>query len=59
VAHHDSRRFEYGGYSFEYVDAWPADWSDDDDVYIVLIGDDYYLVDVRHPEVRLRLIFVD
>lgn len=48
VAHHDSRRFEYGGYSFEYVDAWPADWSDDDDVYIVLIGDDYYLVDVRH-----------
>jgi hypothetical protein len=59
VRHHDNRRFEYGGYSFEYVDAWPADWSDDDDVYIVLIGDDYYLVDARYPEVRLRLILVD
>src|ERR1700739_1837880 len=59
VGHHDNRRFEYGGYSFEYVDAWPADWSDDDDVYIVLIGDDYYLVDARHSEVRLRLLLVD
>ncbi len=38
VGHHDNRRFAYGGYSFEYVEAWPADWSDDDDVYIVLIG---------------------
>jgi len=55
VGHHDNRRFAYGGYSFEYVEAWPADWSDDDDVYIVLIGDDYYLVDARRPEVRLRL----
>ena len=59
VGRHDNRRFAYGGYSFEYVEAWPADWSDDDDVYIVLIGDDYYLVDVRHPEVRLHLILVD
>jgi len=59
VRRRDDRRFEYGGYAFEYVDAWPADWSDDDDVYIVLIGDDYYLVDARHPEVRLRLILVD
>ncbi len=55
----DDRRFEYGGYAFEYMDAWPADWSDDDDVYIVLIGDDYYLVDARRPEVRLLLILVD
>jgi len=59
VGHHDNRRFAYGGYSFEYVEAWPADWSDDDDVYIVLIGDDYYLVDARHTEVRLRIILVD
>jgi hypothetical protein len=58
VARRDDRRFEYGGYAFEYVDAWPADWSYDDDVYIVLIGDDYYLVNIHHPEVRLRLIIV-
>jgi hypothetical protein len=59
VPRRDDRHFEYGGYAFEYADAWPADWSDDDDVYIVLIGDDYYLVNVRHPEVRLRLMLVD
>jgi len=34
-------------------------WSDQDDVYIVLIGDGYYLVNIRHPEIRLRLILVD
>ena len=53
------RRIAYGGYSFEYVEAWPAEWSYDDDVYIVLVGDDYYLVDVRHPGVRLRLVLVE
>ncbi len=59
VARRDDRRFEYGGYAFEYADAWPADWSDDDDVYSVLIGDDYYLVDERHLDIRLRLILED
>ena len=59
VGRRNDRHFEYGGYAFEYVDAWPADWSDTDDVYIVLIGDDYYLVNVRRPELRLRLILVD
>jgi hypothetical protein len=59
VARRDDRHFEYGGYAFEYVDVWPADWSGDDDVYIVLVGDDYYLVNVRHPGIRLRLILVD
>ena len=34
-------------------------WSDQDDVYIVLIVDGYYLVNIRHPEIRLRLILVD
>jgi len=59
VARRDDRHFAYGGYAFEYVDAWPADWSDDDDVYIVLVGDDYYLVNVRHSGIRLRLMLVD
>ena len=59
VARRDDRHFAYGGYSFEYVDAWPAEWSDDDDVYIVLVGDDYYLVNIRHPGIRLRLVLVD
>jgi hypothetical protein len=59
VARRDDRHFEYGGYAFEYVDAWPADWSDGDDAYILLVGDDYYLVNVRHPGIHLRLILVD
>jgi hypothetical protein len=59
VARRDDRHFAYGGYAFEYVDVWPADWSDDDDVYIVLVGDDYYLVNVRHSGIRLRLMLVD
>jgi hypothetical protein len=59
VARRSDRRFEYSGYSFEYVDAWPSDWSYDDDVYIVLIGDDYYLVDANHPGVRIRLIIAE
>jgi hypothetical protein len=58
VARGEDRRFAYGGYSFEYVDAWPSDWSYDDDVYIVMDGDDYYLLDANHPNIRLRIIIV-
>jgi hypothetical protein len=58
VARRGGQRFEYGGYAFEFVEAWPSDWSDDDECYIVLDGDDYYLVDVVHPEVRIQVIIV-
>jgi hemolysin activation/secretion protein len=58
VARRNDGRFEYGGYAFEYVDAWPSGWSNDDDYYIALDGDDYYLVDVVHPELRIRVIIV-
>jgi hypothetical protein len=53
------RHFAYGGYSFEFVDAWPAGWSYSDDFYIDYAGDEYYLCDVEHPEVRLVVIIVD
>ena len=58
VARGSDRRFAYGGFAFEYVDAWPAGWSPDDECYIVLDGDDYYLVDVVHPELRIRVVIV-
>jgi hypothetical protein len=58
VARRDDRRFEYGGYGFEYVDAWPSGWSYDDDCYIEQDGDDYYLVDPRHPGVRVLVVIV-
>jgi DNA mismatch repair ATPase MutL len=47
--------FEYGGYSFIIVQAWPADWGYDDDVYIVDDGGVYYLCDVAHAGVQLEL----
>ena len=59
VARRDDRRFQYGGYWFEVVEVWPAAWSFDDDCYIELAGDDYYLVDVVHPEFRVLVIVVE
>jgi hypothetical protein len=53
-------RFQYGGYWFEYTDAWPSDWRyDDDDFYIDYMDDDYYLYDLRHPGVRILVIVVE
>lgn len=54
----DNRRFQYSGYWFEVVEVWPAGWSFDDDCYIEEDGDDYYLVDVVHPEIRVVVIVV-
>jgi type IV secretory pathway VirB10-like protein len=58
VAHRDDRRFQYSGYWFEVVEVWPAGWSFDDDCYIEEDGDDYYLVDIVHPEIRVLVIVV-
>jgi hypothetical protein len=54
----DNRRFQYSGYVFEVVDVWPVGWSFDDECYIEEDGDDYYLVDVVHPEMRVIVIVV-
>jgi hypothetical protein len=48
-------RFSYGGYSFIIVQAWPADWGYDDDVYVIDDGGVYYLCDVAHPGIQLEL----
>ena len=58
VAHRDDRRFQYSGYWFEVVEVWPAGWSFDDDCYIEEDGDDYYLVDIVHPGIRVLVIVV-
>jgi DNA mismatch repair ATPase MutL len=58
VAHRDDRRFQHSGYWFEVVEAWPAGWVFDDDCFIEEDGDDYYLVDVVHPEIRVLVIVV-
>ena len=52
---YDSRRFQYGGYSFGFVDPWPGDWGYDDDVYVVYVDDGYYMYDRVHPGVRISI----
>jgi hypothetical protein len=49
------RRFDYSGYHFGLVEPWPAGWGYNDDVYIDLVGDQYYLFNVRHPGVRIAV----
>jgi cell division protein FtsN len=56
VARRDDRRFNYGGYWFEYSQPWPAGWSYDDNVYVDDIDGEYYLIDLVHPGLRLLLI---
>ncbi len=50
--------FQYSGYSFVLVDAWPADWAYSDDCYIDYVDGEYFLFDLRHPEVRLAVMVV-
>ncbi len=51
-------RFQYGGYSFILIDAWPADWAYTDDCYIDYIDGEYFLFDLNHPGMRIALTVV-
>jgi len=51
-------RFEYGGYSFVLIDAWPADWAYTDDCYVDYIDGEYFLFDLLHPGMRIALFVV-
>lgn len=51
-------QFVYGGYTFEFVDAWPAGWAYTDDCYIDYIDGEYFLFDLLHPGVRIVVIVV-
>jgi hypothetical protein len=56
----DDRRFNYGGYYFQYTEPWPSDWDyNNDDVYIDYIDGEYYLINPRHSGVRLLVVVVD
>jgi hypothetical protein len=50
--------FVYGGYSFVFVDPWPAEWAYTDDCYIDYIDGEYFLFDLLHPGVRIALFVV-
>jgi hypothetical protein len=49
-------RFIYSGYTFVFVDPWPAEWAFDDDCYIDYVDDGYYLINPYHPGIRVSVI---
>jgi hypothetical protein len=51
-------QFQYGGYSFQLVDVWPAGWAYTDDCYIDYIDGEYFLFDLLHPGVRIAVFVV-
>jgi hypothetical protein len=50
--------FQYSGYSFTMVDAWPVGWAYTDQCYIDYIDGEYFLFDLAHPGVRLAIVVV-
>jgi hypothetical protein len=52
-----NHRFQYGGYSFGFVGAWPSNWLYTQPVYVVDIGGVYYLCNPVYPGVNIALSF--
>ena len=52
---YNNHRFQYGGYSFQFVDAWPSNWLYTQDVYVVEINGVYYLCNPLYPGVNIAL----
>lgn len=51
-------QFQYGGYSFTIVEAWPMGWAYTDQCYIDYIDGQYFLFDLLHPGVQVALVVV-
>ena len=51
-------RFVFAGYTFIFLDPWPAEWLLTDDCYVDFVDDEYFLFDVLHPGVRVALFVV-
>jgi outer membrane biosynthesis protein TonB len=55
---YNNRRFEYGGYAFGFVGAWPSNWLYTQDVFVVDIDGVYYLCNPMYPGVNIALSVV-
>jgi hypothetical protein len=51
-----NRRFQYGGYSFGFVGAWPGNWLYTQNVFVVDIDGVYYLCNPMYPGVNIALV---
>lgn len=49
------RHFQYGGYTFAFVDVWPSNWLYTQDVFVVEINGVYYLCNPAYPGVNVTL----
>ena len=56
-ADYRNHRFQYGGYSFGFVDVWPSNWLYTEDVYVIEIDGIYYLCNPMYPGVNIALSF--
>ncbi|MGA2966642.1 MAG: hypothetical protein ABSD64_10540 [Terriglobales bacterium] len=54
---YNNRRFQFGGYSFGFVDPWPSNWLYTQNVYVVEIDGMYFLCNSSFPGVNLALSF--
>jgi hypothetical protein len=54
---YSNHRFQYGGYSFEFVGVWPSNWLYTQDVYVIEINGMYYLCNAMYPGVNIELSF--
>ena len=58
VSHNDydrDRRFQYGGYWFNFVDVWPSNWLYTQDVYVIEIDGMYYLCNPMYPGINVAI----
>lgn len=48
-------RFQYGGYSFGFIQPWPVGWYYTDNVYVDYIDGEYFLFNPYYPGVRVGI----
>jgi hypothetical protein len=49
------RHFQYGGYSFGFIDEWPTNWLPTEGVFVVQIDGGYYLCNSKYPGATVPL----
>ena len=51
-------QFVFAGYTFIFLDPWPAEWLFTDDCFIDFVDGDYFLFDAFHPGFGIALFVV-
>lgn len=51
-------QFVFSGFTFVFLDPWPADWLFTDECFIDFVDEQYFLFDVLHPGTRVALFVI-